>query len=263
MATTIVLSQEFVTFHKGVCGCEELNEKECEAESDWMQGRCNIEKGKCVTRKCENINNINLCIYLGCFVKKNKCYKPKRCSEQTEDECSELFNRDCAYDSSQKKCLSFTEPSSDESIPKCAERSVDDCYVAREGLCYVKDGKCQELTTCEEVKLDALCFKAYPACFMQPTISCDTNHKCESIFSTRCVPRKQKINGDQFLLCREQEDGKCVNFDPTQENEETCYQKSELFYHWDGKSCVKCKGWQISAQKITIFIFIALILNHI
>ncbi|CAD8109096.1 unnamed protein product [Paramecium primaurelia] len=263
MSTTIVLNQEFVTFHKGVCGCEELNEKECETESDWMKGRCNIEKGKCVTRRCENINDIDLCIYLGCYAKNNKCYKSKSCNQQTEEECSDIFNRDCTYDQNLKRCLSFYDPKPDLSIPTCAEQSTDKCYVAREGLCYVKDGKCQELTKCEDVKLDAICQKTYPACFMQPTISCITNDKCENSISPKCSPRKLKINGDQYLLCKKLEDGECVNFDPSQENEETCYKNSQLFYHWDGKNCVKCKGWQVSAKQITTIIFILLIMNHI
>ncbi|CAD8124544.1 unnamed protein product [Paramecium sonneborni] len=261
--TTIVWSQQFVTYHKGVCRCEELNEKECDGQIVWMKGRCKMENGKCVSRSCEEIHNIDVCLFIGCQQKNNKCQKPISCNQQTEQECEDIFNYECVYDSNLNRCLSYYDPIPDESIPTCAERPVDQCYLAREGLCIVKDDKCQELTTCEDIKNDDLCVKTYPACLMNSTNSCITNNKCDNPFSSLCGSKKQKINGDQYILCNKLDDNTCVNFDPSIESQDTCYSNSMFFFHWDGQNCVQCKGQEASAQEITIFIIFILLINYI
>lgn len=70
------------------------------------------------------------------------------------------------------------------------------------------------MTVCENATTDYLCYKTYPACLMNPSISCTTDDKCEDSANPTCKARKLQINGNQYIICKELEDGSCVNFDP-------------------------------------------------
>ncbi|CAD8045491.1 unnamed protein product [Paramecium sonneborni] len=237
------------------CTCEEiLYEEECK------YGKiCQFSNNKCSTKTCDQLSQDKCLINKKCAKVNGKCIEFKSCSShnvKTEAECEDLHSN-CFFDSASGKC----EDVNSLPIGSCSEQLLSFCIYGKEGFCAVKDGKCQEMTSCDQVKSEDLqCLFSFPACYPNSTSDkCEAINQCSKNDVESCLFAKEKINGNDYLLCTEKDQG-CVDFDPTNQTQERCGLNSMFFYHWDGNKCAKCQSSSYSFI-ITILSIVILALS--
>ncbi|CAK84305.1 unnamed protein product (macronuclear) [Paramecium tetraurelia] len=241
---SIAIGQIFVKF-QDTCACEQLlYEEECKADRI-----CNYSNDKCQTIQC-NLLPAKDCGYNdNCALVNNTCVDFKSCASHnatTEDACESL-NHNCYFDDDQNTC----EEPQIFNMGTCSEDLFSICLVANEGLCFRKNGVCQEMKVCEDViPMSLQCIAAFPAC-EKGNDKCVSHFQCSQSEWLDCRIAKENINGDRYKLCMRGPNG-CVNFDPNQQTKESCWKNSTAFYHWDGQGCSRC-SWA-SIMKSVLFV---------
>ncbi|CAD8169811.1 unnamed protein product [Paramecium pentaurelia] len=243
-----VKGSQLVTF-EDMCTCEQLvYENECLANKI-----CNFSNQECKTIPCDQLSAGNCHNNHKCALVNNQCVVFKSCSShnaKTEEACDNL-NHSCYFDDNDQTCREIQNIN----LGSCSEDLFSLCLIANEGLCIRKGGVCQEMKICEDSKSDDFqCFLAFPAC--EPKIDkCQSHLKCSESEWLDCRIAKEKINGDKYQLCMKGSNG-CVDFDPSVQTKDTCWNSSSLFYHWDGKECSRCSWDSIIISVLSIALLI-------
>ncbi|CAD8164045.1 unnamed protein product [Paramecium octaurelia] len=232
-----IIGQVIVDMKYGYCDCEEF-------ETDYeclINPKCKFEDGKCKPLSCESINEsdrVGLCI----FAKNQGCvfdYKKKTCSDfkgRTMSAVSIFLLIVIMIQNSKGVKINL-------SFPKLL---LSQCFHGREGLCVVKDGKCQEFTECEDVAGNDIRFK-------EAGLACRRTSEdypcvkmiggCQYATETTCFEARVRMNSYESYLCKEKTVLKvdCIDWNPANESLDTCLFESFGTHHWKNNKCEKCQ----------------------
>ncbi|CAK78127.1 unnamed protein product (macronuclear) [Paramecium tetraurelia] len=241
-----IIGQVIVDMKYGFCDCEEL-------ETDYeclINSKCKFENGKCKPLPCESLSDPDrsgICIFAknqGCVFdyQEETCTDFKGCSFynfKSHHECSFYLPSNCYYDSELQRCEDQSQ------LPNCSELLLSQCFHGKEGLCVVKDGKCQEFTKCEDVAgNDIRCIEAGLACQTSENYPCENMiGGCQYATQTTCFEASVRINSYESYLCKEKTPLQldCIDWDPANETLETCLIESFGTHHWKNNKCEKCQ----------------------
>ncbi|CAD8045489.1 unnamed protein product [Paramecium sonneborni] len=236
---------------KDKCSCDKINlKKDCNRFE-----QCEFSNNQCSEIPCSRLS-------------KEKCWQNKNC-EYYMDECREFIgcqthsivdretceelHSDCYWSSIAQECYEIP----DIDMGYCFQQSLSFCYFANEDLCVIKNGRCQEMTKCEEAKSSEFqCIHAYPACYpSEYHVDCQSNHYCNESEKLNCKMAKERINSRELQLCMRGING-CVDFDPSIQTEETCGVESSFYFYWNDTSCIRCYSDLVFISTLIIFILI-------
>ncbi|CAD8100947.1 unnamed protein product [Paramecium sonneborni] len=248
--STLTIAQDLISLGNQ-CSCQQLTSQiECQYFI-----RCQFIDQVCSQKSCDQMN-FQACQTTDCAWNKGKCSKFTKCQDYevtNEQDCLNLRNS-CIYNNLTKSCTP-QEPLS----KKCSEQEQNNCYYGIDGKCIYKDNKCQIWIDCEDAEYGHCAYGNNHCFWNTENDKCLSVQSCEQIEEQLCLFAFPDINKIDAYICQYDKNGKCQNFNPSNQNLETCIAQSYGYYQWINGKCTSCQSSDYDVITSALFLTILLI----